>query len=116
MAETCTITRRALVQGAGAALGAAALSEGVVLANGTPAAFDPAAYIADLRAIGCEVYLSQRRSRPGVMGYGIVSPAEMGFSEDFRLVMVRWDAAIAACRDHVERVAAYLSGSFQEAA
>lgn len=78
-----------------------------------PLAFDPAAYVADLKAIGCRPYAFRRVLLGGALGpwrYGISAPADSGFGEEFDDVMRRWSAAPGAWRDKHERVAAYIAG------
>lgn len=122
MAETRTITRRGLVLAAGAALGAAALPGAIVealLAEPPPtavagaAAFDPAAFVADLHAAGFSVIAMRETPQPG---WGACRPAYCigpgprgAFSgRRYLAVMARWSDAMDACPDHVERVVAHL--------
>ncbi len=71
-----------------------------------PAAFDPATFVADLRAAGCRVVLSapgtQFDPSDEVPTY-FIRPAP-----GYTAVMARWHDALAACPDHVGRVVAVL--------
>ena len=107
------ITRRCAVAGGGAAVGAAVLLIGVtrVLAVKTPpkaaAAFDPAAFLADLDAAGCKAVLIT----PGTC-FDPSDEASTYFirpSRGYTAVMARWWTAMDACHDAHERVVATLA-------
>ena len=70
-----------------------------------PAVFDPAAFLADLDAAGCGVFLVQPVSlgRENVPTTYFIEPAP-----GYTTVMSRWSNAMDACPDHVERVVALL--------
>ena len=120
MAEARTITRRGLVLAAGAALGAAALPGAIVEALSAArapttaaglAAFDPAAFVADLRAAGYTVTAIREVPRPdaGRPSYCIQPAVGRGFGDGYISVMERWADAMAACPDHVDHVVAHLA-------
>ncbi len=90
-------------------------------ATALPAAFDPAAFLADLTAAGYGV--TAYRSVP-CAGYGEISkpsyyiepPERDGFGDDYSAIMARWTGAMKACPDHVERVTAEVFKQCREAA
>lgn len=103
---SAALTRRALVAGAGAALGAVALPTAA-----TAPAFDPATYVADLCAVGCRPY-AFRSVEGGILGpwrYGIYAPPSIGFGEALDDLAARWRPAMKANPDHGDRVAAYIA-------
>ena len=67
--------------------------------------FDPAAFLADLDAAGCEVFLMQPVSlgRENVSTTYFIAP-----TPGYVAAMARWADAMDACPDHVERVVALL--------
>ena len=68
-----------------------------------PVAFDPAAFVADLRAAGCRVVVGGP-IRPSDLPDGyFIAP-----SRGYPAVMARWSDAMEACPDHIERVVARL--------
>lgn len=77
-----------------------------------PAVFDAAAFVAELVALDCKVYLARAGGTAGFprrVTYSIGSPDGRGFGESFRIVMGRWHDAMEACPDHVGQVVAHLS-------
>lgn len=83
-------------------MSAAALFE---VAEAAPAAFDPAAYLADLERIGVRVLLVPG-GRPGRI---CMLPADgQGFGNPFLPVSQRWAAAIEGHPDHVGAVVEHL--------
>ncbi len=72
-----------------------------------PAAFDPDAYLDDLRDAGCVVVLSE----PGTC----FAPGDEGTTyfirpgQSYCLVMAKWGDAIVSCPDHVAQVTARLA-------
>ena len=117
------ISRRSLVVGGAAVLGAVALPAGVVeavaaemsstgIAGALPAVFDPAAFCDDLISTGHRVTVVQ----PVWLGfddddlrpyYAVRSSAGGGLGDAYAAVLAKWRPAIEACPDHVERVVAY---------
>ena len=81
------------------------------------AAFDPAAFVADLRAAGCRVVLSTPGTRFGPGDEAatyIIGPADgHGFGDAYSDVMMRWADALAASRENVERVVAHLTAAWE---
>lgn len=121
MADAGTLTRRGLIVAAGAALGAAALPAGlgVALSAESPpmvaagaVAFNPAAFVADLRAAGYTVSAMPDIPQPSwdmrAPTYSIMPARGRGFGEAYFDVMERWTGAMDACPDHVSLVVAYV--------
>ena len=99
----------ALALPAGIFGGLAAETAPMRLPAAAPSAFDVVTYVADLRAAGCEVYLSRTVAPGGEFRpwtYGVASVDGLG--EPFDEVEMRWWPAIAACPDYRERVVAHL--------
>ncbi len=79
-----------------------------------PAAFDPAAFVADLRAVGCRVVLSEPGTR---FGSGDEAPTYfIRPGSGYCLVMAKWGEALAACPDHVGQVVACLTVKWEAGA
>ena len=117
------ISRRGLVVGGAAMLGAVALPAGVVeavaaeisstgIAGALPAVFDPRAFCRDIIDAGHRVTVV----RPVWIGsededlrpyYLVRSEAGRRFGDASAAVLAKWRAAIEACPDHVERVVDY---------
>lgn len=73
------------------------------------AAFDLAAFLADLDAAGYRVVLSAPGTRFGPGDE--VSTYFIRPSPGYSHVMLRWHEALAACPDHVPRMVAYLTAA-----
>ncbi len=115
------ITRRGLVAAGAAVLGAAALPAGIsralsAEAQSTTAAgdavFDPAAFVADIRAAGFSITAMRDAPQPGWGAgrptYCIGPGARTTFGRPYLAIMARWSDAMDACPDHVERVVAHI--------
>lgn len=70
--------------------------------------FNAEAFVDDLLASGCSMAVHQPVARGGGPAYWIVYPADLDGTptEGEREVRARWKTAMAACRDHDERVLA----------
>lgn len=122
MTEARTITRRGLILAGGAALGTAALPGAIVeafsaespsMAVSGAAAFDPAAFVADLQAAGFSVIAMRSIPQPGWganrPAYCIGPGSRSAFGgRRYLAVMARWSDAMDACPDHVDRVVAHV--------
>ena len=89
-------------------------------AAAVPAAFDPAAFLSDLRAAGYDVTACRGVPRGGRAApspsYFITPMGGSGFGEGYLAVMVKWTDALKACPDHVERVVDHVFEKSQVAA
>ena len=108
------LTRRGLVQGGAAVLGAAVAGIPASARTTLPTAFDPAACVNDLLAAGYRIsaYVSVPCDGFSVEppAYLIRPPPGRGFGAAYTAVMARWADAMDACPDHVERVVTYAFG------
>ena len=113
--------RRTLLAGLAAlpAAGLLAFPFGELAAEVT-LAFDPAAFIADLKAAGYSLIAYRAVPRGGEPaeppGYFIRPPKGCGFGAAYTAVMARWWDAMDACPDHAERVAVHVLGQTGRAA
>ncbi len=110
------VSRRRLVASVGTVLVAAALPTGGVAALATetpssgpilPTTFDAVAFLADLKAAGCDVLLSTPGTcfEPG----DEVSTYFIRPGPGYCAVITRWHEAMEACSDHVGQVVVLLA-------
>ncbi|MGI3903044.1 MAG: hypothetical protein ACRYGP_30190 [Janthinobacterium lividum] len=81
-------------------------------------AFDPAAFAADMHAIGygiCAYWPVPRGEEKAKPPSYFIQPPEDGFGVEYATVMSRWRGAMNACPDHVVLVVDYVFKCSREA-